>query len=93
MGSLSGDILQYMRARFPGRDFQQYAHGSGPGILDYWIYRLWNSRWGRFLSYMCAWVNVFGWWTLAASQIAFMANFILGTKVMFDVNWAGASTG
>lgn len=59
----------------------------------YWIYRLWNSRWGRFLSYMCAWINVFGWWTLAASQVAFMTNFILGMKVMFDVNWAGASTG
>ncbi|KAJ6107999.1 hypothetical protein N7523_009322 [Penicillium sp. IBT 18751x] len=59
----------------------------------YWIYRLWNSRWGRFTSYMCAWINVFGWWTLAASQIAFMTNFLLGMKVMFAPNWTGASTG
>lgn len=59
----------------------------------YWIYRLWNTKSGRYLSYMCAWINVFGWWTLAASQIAFMTNFILGMKVMFDNEWTGASTG
>lgn len=45
------------------------------------------------MSYMSAWINVFGWWTLAASQVAFMTNFILGMKVMFDINWTGASTG
>jgi choline transport protein len=59
----------------------------------YWIYRLWNSRWGRFASYMCAWINVFGWWTLAASQVAFMTNFLLGMKVMFAPDWTGASEG
>lgn len=59
----------------------------------YWIYRLWSTPWGRFASYICAWINVFGWWTLAASQVAFMTNFILGMKVMFDEDWTGASQG
>ncbi|KAJ5363109.1 hypothetical protein N7541_003953 [Penicillium brevicompactum] len=59
----------------------------------YWVYRLWDSRFGRFLSYMCAWINVFGWWTLAASQVAFMTNFLLGMKVMFYPDWTGASKG
>ncbi|KAJ5934723.1 hypothetical protein N7466_004270 [Penicillium verhagenii] len=59
----------------------------------YWIYRLWDTPLGRFVSYICAWINVFGWWTLAASQVAFMTNFILGMKVMFDVEWTGASAG
>ncbi|ANB14454.1 Hnm1p [Sugiyamaella lignohabitans] len=59
----------------------------------YWIHRLWNTPAGRFSSYICAWINTFGWWTLTASQIAFMTNFILGIKVMFDNDWAGASEG
>ncbi|KAJ5403756.1 hypothetical protein N7509_003627 [Penicillium cosmopolitanum] len=59
----------------------------------YWIYRLWSTPLGRFASYICAWINVFGWWTLAASQVAFMTNFILGMKVMFDEDWTGASQG
>jgi amino acid transporter len=59
----------------------------------YWIHRLADSPWGRFFSYMCAWINMFGWWTLTASQMAFMTNFLLGIKVMFDNNWAGASEG
>lgn len=59
----------------------------------YWIYRLWSTPLGRFVSYICAWINVFGWWTLAASQVAFMTNFILGMKVMFDEDWTGASQG
>ncbi|KAJ5113501.1 hypothetical protein N7456_002035 [Penicillium angulare] len=59
----------------------------------YWIYRLWDTPLGRFVSYICAWINVFGWWTLAASQVAFMTNFMLGMKVMFYPNWTGASTG
>lgn len=59
----------------------------------YWISQLWDTRWGRFMSYMCAWINVFGWWTLAASQVAFMTDFILGMKVMFDVEWTGSQTG
>lgn len=61
----------------------------------YWVDRLLqpHGTWGRFTSYMCAWINTFGWWTLTASQIAFMTNFMLGMKVMFDNDWAGASQG
>ncbi|EED12294.1 amino acid permease family protein, putative [Talaromyces stipitatus ATCC 10500] len=60
----------------------------------YWVHRLWEGkRLGRFASYMCAWINMFGWWTLTASQIGFMTNFMLGMKVMFDNNWPGASEG
>ncbi|KAI5460505.1 amino acid/polyamine transporter I [Mariannaea sp. PMI_226] len=59
----------------------------------YWISRLWPSGVGRFLSYLCAWINTFGWWTLSASQIAFMTEFMLGMKVLFQVDWAGASKG
>lgn len=57
----------------------------------YWVHRLWSKGAGRFASYMCAWINTFGWWTLTASQIAFMTNFVLGMKVMFEPTWAGAS--
>lgn len=57
----------------------------------YWVYRLWNTPLGRFASYMCAWINTFGWWTLSASMIAFMTEFILGMKTMFDPDWT--STG
>lgn len=59
----------------------------------YWVYRLWPSSSGRFVSYLCAWINTFGWWTITASQIAFMTNFLLAMKVMFDASWAGASLG
>lgn len=59
----------------------------------YWVHRLWDNPAGRFASYMCAWINMFGWWTLTASQIAFMTNFMLGMKVMFDNDWAGADEG
>jgi choline transport protein len=59
----------------------------------YWVHRLWNTPTGRFASYLCAWINTFGWWTLTASQIAFMTNFMLGMKVMFDNEWEGASLG
>lgn len=59
---------------------------------SYWVSRLWNTPSGRFASYMCAWINTFGWWTLTASQIGFMTNFILSMKVLFDPTWAGAST-
>lgn len=59
----------------------------------YWIFRLWTTPLGRFVSYMCAWINTFGWWTLTASQTAFMTNFILSMKVMFDPNWPGAGYG
>lgn len=59
----------------------------------YWISQLWATPAGRFSSYLCAWINTFGWWTLTASQIAFMADFLLAMKVMFDEDWEGASTG
>jgi choline transport protein len=38
-------------------------------------------------------VNTFGWWALSASQIAFMTNFILGIKVLWNNDWPYASTG
>lgn len=59
----------------------------------YWVSRLWPGQWGRFASYMCAWINTFGWWTLSASQIAFMAEFILSMKVIYDPEWPGADLG
>ncbi|KAB8209247.1 amino acid permease GABA permease [Aspergillus parasiticus SU-1] len=59
----------------------------------YWVFRLWETPLGRFASYMCAWINTFGWWTLTASQIAFMTEFLLGMKVMFEPTWEGAGTG
>jgi choline transport protein len=59
----------------------------------YWVSRLWKSSLGRFISYSCAWINVFGWWTLAASQNAFMTEIILGLKTMSDENWTGTSLG
>lgn len=59
----------------------------------YWIFRLWTTPTGRFVSYMCAWINTFGWWTLTASQTAFMTNFILAMKTMFEPDWAGAELG
>lgn len=60
----------------------------------YWISRLWpGNPWARFASYMCAWVNTFGWWALSASQLAFMTNFILSMKVLFIGEWEPATTG
>ena len=59
----------------------------------YWIHRLVATPLGRFISYMCAWINMFGWWALTASQIAFMTNFTLAIKLIFDENWEGASKG
>lgn len=49
----------------------------------FWVYRLWGSEGGRFVSYMCAWVNTFGWWTLGASLAAFMTDFTLGIRSLF----------
>lgn len=49
----------------------------------YWVLRLWDHPAARLGSYLCAWVNTFGWWTLAASQVAFMTNFILGLRLLF----------
>ncbi|PLN79369.1 amino acid permease family protein [Aspergillus taichungensis] len=59
----------------------------------YWVFRLWNTPLGRFCSYMCAWINTFGWWTLTASQVAFMTEFLLGMKNMFQPSWTGSATG
>ncbi|KAL3474284.1 amino acid/polyamine transporter I [Aspergillus californicus] len=59
----------------------------------YWVCRLWDTPTGRFLSYMTAWINTFGWWTLTASQVAFMTEFLLGMKVMFNPEWDGADKG
>ncbi|KAJ5192040.1 uncharacterized protein N7498_011025 [Penicillium cinerascens] len=66
---------------------------SMPSALGqaYWIFRLWDSPWGRFLSYLCAWINTFGWWAVTASQVAFMTNFALAIKSMLDNMWLGAS--
>lgn len=59
----------------------------------YWVYRLAPGPAGRFSSYLCAWINTFGWWTLSASQLAFMTNFILSMKVLFVEDWAPAGVG
>ncbi|KAL4932377.1 putative amino acid permease family protein [Aspergillus undulatus] len=59
----------------------------------YWVFRLWHTPTGRFLSYMTAWINTFGWWTLTASQVAFMTEFLLGMKTMFEPDWDGAEKG
>ncbi|KAI1012108.1 hypothetical protein LB503_004375 [Fusarium chuoi] len=59
----------------------------------YWISRLWPTKAGRFCSYLCAWINMTGWITLSASQIAFMGEFMLKMKVLFQPDWAGADKG
>uniref|UniRef100_A0A8H7TMS9 Amino acid permease/ SLC12A domain-containing protein n=1 Tax=Bionectria ochroleuca TaxID=29856 RepID=A0A8H7TMS9_BIOOC len=59
----------------------------------YYVSRLWPGGWGRFMSYMCAWINTFGWWTLSASQLTFMTNFILSMKVLYTPDWPEASVG
>ena len=57
----------------------------------FWVAKLWPTRLGRFMSYMTAWVNTFGWWTLTASQSAFMTEFILSLKVLYEEDWAPAN--
>lgn len=60
----------------------------------YWVSRLLSGHSaGKIASYYCAWINTFGWWTLGASQIAFMTDFLLGMKVIFDNEWEGADVG
>lgn len=60
----------------------------------YWVAKLLEGRPGaRLLSYTCAWINTFGWWTLSASQIAFMTSFLCGMKSLFDAEWAENVTG
>ncbi|RDA86493.1 hypothetical protein CP532_1994 [Ophiocordyceps camponoti-leonardi (nom. inval.)] len=49
-----------------------------------WISRLAGpSEGARFLSYLCAWLNTFGWWTLSASSVAFMTDFTLSMRLLF----------
>ncbi|KAJ5973952.1 hypothetical protein N7481_011162 [Penicillium waksmanii] len=57
----------------------------------YWIFRLWEHPVGRFVSYICAWINTFGWWAATASQAAFMTNFMFSIKSMINPRWQGAS--
>lgn len=59
----------------------------------YWVSRLWPTPAGRFLSYLCAWINTFGWWTLSASTVAFMTEFILGMNLLFDEISTAPQTG
>ena len=59
----------------------------------YYIFRLSGNASGRFASYMCAWINVFGWWTATATLVSFNTQFLLGMKVMFDPEWDGVSRG
>ncbi|KAL4804029.1 amino acid/polyamine transporter I [Aspergillus unguis] len=59
----------------------------------YWVFRLWDTPFGRFLSYMTAWINTFGWWCLTASQVAFMTEFLLGMKTMFSPDSGVADKG
>ncbi|PFH62678.1 hypothetical protein XA68_12549 [Ophiocordyceps unilateralis] len=56
-----------------------------------WISRLLSGRGARFASYLCAWLNTFGWWTLSASQVAFMTDFILSMRLMFIQDDAAAA--
>ncbi|CAN6597892.1 hypothetical protein TRVA0_001S05006 [Trichomonascus vanleenenianus] len=41
----------------------------------YWIYKINDSGFGRFLSYICAWLSTFGWWAAVSSLCAFTTNF------------------
>lgn len=59
----------------------------------FWVYHFWTTPTGRFFSYMTAWINTFGWWTITASQAAFMTEFILACKVLYVPDWAPAGEG
>jgi amino acid transporter len=59
----------------------------------FWVYSFWTTPQGRFLSYMTAWINTFGWWTITASQAAFMTEFILAMNVLYVPDWAPAGRG
>ncbi|RDA91877.1 hypothetical protein CP533_0357 [Ophiocordyceps camponoti-saundersi (nom. inval.)] len=57
-----------------------------------WISRLAGPSDGaRFASYLCAWLNTFGWWTLSASTVAFMADFTLSMRLMLIADDATAA--
>ncbi|KAK2613027.1 hypothetical protein QQS21_000956 [Conoideocrella luteorostrata] len=57
----------------------------------YYVYKLCESETGRLLSYLCAWTNIFGWWTASASLLAFNTNFIIGLKLLYEPEWDGAN--
>ncbi|KAM0343018.1 hypothetical protein ACHAPU_008919 [Fusarium lateritium] len=59
----------------------------------FWVGKLWQTATGRFMSYITAFISVIGWWCLSASQIAFMAQFVLSMKLMFDPEWTGMNNG
>ncbi|KAK0387221.1 hypothetical protein NLU13_5534 [Sarocladium strictum] len=59
----------------------------------FWVSKLWPGTTGMFTSYMCVWINTFGWWTISASQNAFMTEFILSMRLLYDPDWAPASKG
>lgn len=57
----------------------------------YYVYKLYSGETGRLLSYMCAWTNIFGWWTASASLLAFNTSFIMGLKLIYDPEWDGVN--
>ena len=59
----------------------------------YYVHRLCDNEVGRFISYICAWINTFGWWTASASLLAFNTNFIVGLKLIAEPDWNGANQG
>ena len=59
----------------------------------FYVAQLVPGKWGRFLSYMTAWINTAGWIVLNASQVSFMTSFILGMKVLFEPDWKGVNEG
>ncbi|KAF4471097.1 HNM1-Choline permease [Fusarium albosuccineum] len=59
----------------------------------FWVSQLWRTPTGRFTSYMTAFTNWFGWLCLSASQTAFMAEFCLSMKLMFDPDWTDMDKG
>lgn len=59
----------------------------------FYVAQLVPGRWGRFLSYMTAWINTAGWIVLNASQVSFMTSFLLGMKVLFKPDWGGVTKG
>ena len=55
----------------------------------YWVFRLLDDPWARLLSYVCAWINTFGWSAITASQVAFLTNFLLAMETMVHPTWSG----
>ncbi|ORY80969.1 amino acid/polyamine transporter I [Protomyces lactucae-debilis] len=67
-----------------------YPTALGQG---FYVSQLWPGEAGRFLSYVTVLINAAGWWTLSASQAAFMGDFMLSMKVMYDPEWKGIDKG